>query len=187
MARLFNRAIRILLATNGMILIAGAMLGPIYALFVDRIGGDLLDASFMFAAFAATAGFVTLLSGKYSDRVKETEVIVALGYSIMALGFFSYIFVSSLMTLLIVQIIIGFGEAVYAPSFDALYSKHLSKGKAGRQWGAWEASNYFTIAFGALSGGLLVTRFGFNAMFVVMGLLCVFSALFILYLPRKVL
>jgi MFS family permease len=173
--------------TNGLILVAGAMLGPIYALFVERIGGDLLDASYTFAAFAVTAGVVTLLSGKYSDKMKESEIIVALGYSIMALGFFSYVFVSSLAMLLIVQVVIGLGEAIYAPSFDALYSKHITRGKSGRQWGAWEAINYFTIAIGAVGGGLLVTQFGFNAMFVAMGLLSVFSALFILFLPRDVL
>ena len=42
MKKLFNKAIKILLITNGFILIAGAMLGPIYALFVKKIGGDQL-------------------------------------------------------------------------------------------------------------------------------------------------
>ena len=51
----FNRALRILLSTNGMILLAGAMLGPIYALFVDKIGGDLMDASIAGGIFALVA------------------------------------------------------------------------------------------------------------------------------------
>ena len=80
--RLFqlNRAARILLGTNAMILLAGAMLGPIYALFVEDIGGDLLDASIAWAVFALAAGFTTLITGKYADKIKESELILVLGY-----------------------------------------------------------------------------------------------------------
>ena len=39
-----NRGLRILLLTNSFILLAGAMLGPIQAIFVDKVGGDLMDA-----------------------------------------------------------------------------------------------------------------------------------------------
>ena len=62
----FNKAIRILLTTNSFILIASAMLAPIYALFVEEIGSDLLDASYAFAVFAFVAGITTLISGKYA-------------------------------------------------------------------------------------------------------------------------
>lgn len=185
--KMFNRATKILLVTNGFILIAGAMLGPIYALFVEKIGGDLLDASYAFAAFALTAGITTFISGKYADKLKENELIVVWGYVIMGIGFLGYIFVASIWSLLVVQMIIGLGEAIYAPAFDSIYSKHISDRSSGREWGAWEAINYFTTALGAIAGGLLVTYFGFNLMFVIMGLLCFFSAFYIFRLPRKVL
>jgi len=57
----FNKALRILLVTNALILLAAAMLGPIYALFVKEIGGDLMDASIAGFIFAISAGLVTLL------------------------------------------------------------------------------------------------------------------------------
>lgn len=88
--KLLNRALRILLTTNASILMAGAMLGPIYALFVERIGGDLMDASMAGGIFALAAGLTTLVSGRYSDSIKEKELVVIVGYIIMGIGFFLY-------------------------------------------------------------------------------------------------
>jgi len=70
---LFNKALRILLITDGLVLIAGAMLGPIYTLFVEKIGGNLLDASLSGGIFAFGAGITTLIAGKFADKFKEKE------------------------------------------------------------------------------------------------------------------
>lgn len=67
----FRKGLNILLFTNAMILLACAMLGPIYALFVEEVGGDLLDASFAGGAFAIAAGVTTLISGRYTDKVNK--------------------------------------------------------------------------------------------------------------------
>ncbi len=187
MIRFFNKAIRILLFTNGLVLVAGAMLGPIYALFVEKIGGDLLDASYAFGVFALVAGITTLISGKYSDRLKENELILVVGYIIMGVGFFGYMLVDSIFSLLMVQVIIGLGEAIYVPALDTVYSRHVDGHKSGRDWGALEAIEYFASAFGAVAGGFLVVSFGFNMIFIMMGLLCFASAGYIYHLSRRVL
>ena len=180
----FNRALRILLFTNAAILIAAAMFGPIYALFVEKIGGNLMDASIASGIFAFVAGLTTIISGRYSDRIKENELVVVLGYLIIGIGFLLYLRVDSVIFLFIVEGIIGIGEAIYSPAFDALYSKHLDGRKSGLQWGAWESTNYFTAAAGAVVGGGLVTMFGFQFLFIVMAVLCFGSALYILRLKR---
>jgi MFS family permease len=185
--QIFNRPLKIMLSTNRLILIAGAMLAPIYAIFVERVGGDLLDASLAGGVFALAAGIASVLSGKFSDKMKENELIVCFGYTIVGLGFILYLFCDSVIFLLVIQIIIGLGEAVYSPAFDAVYSKHLEKRSAGKQWGAWESMNYFTAAAGAIIGGLIVTFFSFNVLFITMALLCFISAIYIYQLPRKVL
>jgi predicted MFS family arabinose efflux permease len=183
----FNHALRILLSTNALILLAAAMLGPIYAIFVERIGGDLMDASLAGGIFALVAGIVTLISGKYTDRIKEQEIVVIVGYLIIGCGFMVYSVVNSIAGLFLVQAIIGIGEAIYSPAFDAVYSKHLSVSKSGAQWGAWESMNYFTSSAGAILGGIIVTVFGFNALFFLMTALCFLSAFYIYRLPRRVL
>ncbi|MBU0706339.1 MFS transporter [Patescibacteria group bacterium] len=184
----FNRAIRILLATNALILLAGAMLGPIYAIFVEEIGGDLMDASVAGFLFAITAGLITLYTGKYSDGMRHSDKIVILGYSLIGTGFLLYQLVDSVMSLFAIQILIGIGEAVYSPAFDKLYSKHLDWGKSGTEWGTWESMNYFTAAFGALVGGILVTWLGFAALFYLMAFLSFSSGLYLYVVsPQRVL
>lgn len=182
-----NLALRILLMTDGLVVFSAAMLGPIYALFVRDIGGDILDTGLAAGVFTATAGVVVFLSGRFSDRVKEPEMVVASGYAIMASGFLSYLLVDSVGMLLLVQVMIGFGQALCSPSFDALYSKHVDPGRSGTQWGAWESMNYFAAAFGALAGSAVASLFGFPVLFTLMGCLAFTSALYIFALPRRVL
>lgn len=183
----FNKALRILLFTNSLVLFAGAMIGPIYALFVENIGGSLFDASITGGIFALSAGITTLAAGKYADKAKEEELIVVLGYIAIGLGFLLYMFIETIWALFAVQMLIGFGEAIYSPAFDKLYSKHITAKKAGREWGAWESLNYFSLFLGAVIGGFIVTKMGFNALFSIMALLCFISALYIFGLPRKLL
>ena len=163
------------------------MLGPIYALFVKDIGGDLLDAGLTGALFAFAGGVTTLIAGKFADHNKRDELIVALGYAILGLGFFLYIFVNSIWFLFGVQILTGFADAFYSPAFDVLYSKHVTKKKAGREWGAWEAMNYFLIAIGAAIGGIIASNFGFDAIFVIMSVLCFASSIYIWIFAKRTL
>jgi MFS family permease len=182
---LFNKSLRVLLITNGSILVSFAMLAPIYAVFVEKIGGDILDANYAYAVFAFAGGVITLVSSRIADVINKKYVIIA-GYLLIACGFMGYTQVDSVTELLIVQAIIGTGEAIYSPSFDALYSKHLDSGKYASEWGAWESMNYFCVAFGAIAGGLLVSKFGFDALFVIMGAVSFVSALHLLLLPKKI-
>lgn len=182
-----NRSLRILLMTNSLILLAGAMLGPIQAIFVDKVGGDLMDAGISGGIFSLVAGITVLVSGKFADRLKEPELVVVIGYIIMAFGFLSYLLVNSTISLFIVQAIIGFGDAIYNPPFDALYSRHLDPGKSGSQWGTWEAMSYFTVSIGAVIGGIIAKNFGFTPLFIIMAFLCLASAIYIYFLPRRVL
>jgi len=182
-----KKALRILLITDGLVLISGAMLGPIYAIYVDIVGGDLMDASIAGGIFALVAGLTVLVSGKFSDHVNEPKYIVSLGYTIIGFGFLLYILVNSVWFLFIVQAIIGFGEAIYTPAFDALYSKHLDKNEEATEWGGWEAMRYFTASGGAVIGGLVAMNFGFSPLFVIMCLLCFISAIYIFFLPKRTL
>ncbi len=181
---MLNRALKILVYTNSMTLLAAAMLAPIYAIFVEEVGWDLMDASIAGGIFALVAGITTIIAGRWTDKIKEKKLIIILWYIIMGIGFLLYFWVDSVIFLFIVQSIIWLGEAVYSPAFDALFSKNLDKNKSATQWWAWESTFYFTTAIWAVSGGWLVTLFGFQALFVTMAIMCFGSALYLLFLKQ---
>src|SRR3989344_6583524 len=112
-SRPLNRALRILLCTHGAILTASSAIGPIYALFVEKVGGDLLDARLAGTVFALATGLAMMVSGKFSNEAKQKEKLLSLGYAIVGIGFILYIFVGSIWELLLVQVIIGIGTAIY--------------------------------------------------------------------------
>jgi len=183
----FSKGIKTILLVDSIVMVAAAMLGPIYALFVEEIGGSLLDASFAAAIFAVVGGITCLISGNLTDKIKENELIIVFGYFMLGIGFFLYTFVDSILFLFGVQVIVGLAHAVSNPALDAVFSKHLDKGKVGKEWGAWEALGFFTYAIGAVVGGLIVINFGFDAIFIIMSILCFASAIYIYLLPRDIL
>lgn len=113
---------RILLITDAFYLISSGLLGPIYALYVEKIGGDLLDASITFSLFMLTAAVVVFLFARWEDKSKHQKKFVVLGYGIGALGTIGYIFVDSPFSLFLIQIILGLSVALKDPAYDALFS-----------------------------------------------------------------
>lgn len=103
----------------------------------------------------------------------------------MGIGYLLYTKVNSIWFLLIVQVIIGLGEAVYAPAFDVVYSNYLEGRKTGTQWGVLESLYYFTAASGALIGGLIVTKFGFKTLFIIMSILCFASSVYVYRFTKR--
>ena len=186
--RHFKRQTNILLWTNALVVVASGMLAPIYALYVKRIGGDLMDASITATMFFLSAGITSVLSGKLIDKIKEDEWIIVVGYLLMGLGYILYMLIKTPGQLFFVQILMGFSEALYYPALDTLYSKYIdNKERAGITWGSYEGMYYFTTAVGALLGGLVAHLFGFNYIFVIMSIFCFISAGYIAFLPRKLL
>lgn len=166
-----DRELKILLFSYAMIAFAGGMFGPIYAIFVENIGGDILTAGGAYAAFSIAAGVLTLLISRWEDHVKHQEKLIILGFAINSIGFLGYLFIQTPMHLFIVQIILGISMAIISPAYDSLYSKHLDKGKFSSEWGMWEGMNYIVLGISAAIGGVFGAIFGFRILFIAMFLI----------------
>ena len=182
-----TKPLQILLAADFAVLVAVAMLTPFYALYVSKIGGNILEAGAAASVFAVTAGLASIAAGRYAEDVKRKELLVGACFILIGVGFFGYIFIHAVWQLVIAQVFVGLVSAWYQPAYDALYTAHTGKKRiASLQWSLWEASNYFSIAIGALVGAFIVNYWGFPVLFAGMALLSIVSGIYLLMLPKRV-
>jgi MFS family permease len=166
-----DRYLKILLATYGLFVLAGGLLGPIYGVFVRNIGGDLTTAGISYGLFAISAGLLLFFFGVWEDHAKHKEKFVIVGYALAVVGLTGYLFVRNPTDLFIVQIILGLAQAINTPAYDALYSKHLDKGKAASEWGLLEGMDYMGQGIAAIIGGFIAAWYGFEILFSAMAIL----------------
>lgn len=168
-------------------MMAAAMLGPLYAIYVVKFIDGVMAISISWAAFLISTSIFTYLIAKKGDEIKEKEYLLLAGYVVRILSWISLIFVHNLWSLVMVQILLGLGESLGTPSFNALFADHLDKNKYIKEYSAWSLIANLTSAVGILSGGFIVNNFGFKALFILMAGLSLISFFGILFKPRKLL
>ena len=173
-----KHVLKILLRAQGFIIAAFALFSPIYAIFVERIGGGILAASGSVAAYSIATGLMIYIISRWEDHVKHLEKMIRIGYALSALGFLGYIFVQNITQFIIIQVLLGLSVAIRAPALDTLYSRHIDHKKSASEWGDWETMVYIVSALAALIGGYIAKTFGFNTLFMIMFVFSVLSFFF---------
>jgi len=182
-----NNALKSLFIYNGIFVMAAAMLGPLYAIYVVKFVDGITAVSISWAAFLISTSFFTYLVSRNGDGLREKEYLLLAGYVMRILSWILLIFVHSLWALVFVQILLGLGESLGTPSFNALFADHLDKNKYIKEYSTWSLIANLTSAVGILAGGFIVNNFGFKALFILMAGLSLISFFGILFKPRKLL
>lgn len=182
-----NRSLRILIGASTLMNFIIGMFAPFYAIYVVKIGGDIAFAGFSWAVFQVVCGVLMLLFTRWGLRVREQELLIALGYVLRAGVFLSYAFMSSMTQLLLTQVLWGIAAAIGVPAFDAVFSAHTSKDSSIAEWGGLEGVTSIAVGVAALIGGYVINELGFTSIFFGMAALSFFLGLYIWRLPRSVL
>lgn len=182
-----NKSLRILIAANTIMVFVIGLFAPFYAIFVQKIGGSLVFAGFSWAVLSIVSGVLILLFTKWELKVKEQELMVALGYFIRGAVFLSYAFMTNMPQLIFTQVLWGIAAAIGMPAFDALYSLHTDKDVSIAQWGGWEGIASIATGVAALLGSIIIEAFGYSAVFIIMSLVSIILGVYIWRLPREAL
>lgn len=173
-----NRHIKLLLFGGSIWYFGEGMLGPLFAVFAERIGGDVLDVSWAWATYLIVAGILYIVVGKITDAHDNKELIMVFGYAINAIATFGYLFVSAPWHLFVVQAGLGLALAMASPTWSALYAKHEDHKHDGYQWGLAGGSAQIITGFAIIIGGYIVSYGSFTALFATMGVIQVVATVY---------
>jgi len=163
-----KKEMKVLISADVMFMLAGGLFGPIYALFVEDIGGGLAVAGMAYSVYCIVAGILIYFIGKFEDKFDNQEMLVVVGYFILSIGYLGYLFVSSPLHLYLLQALFGVGAAIKLPVYRGIYSMNLDKGKFASEWGIWDSFTYIFWGISSFLGGHIAKAYGFRFLFLIM-------------------
>lgn len=182
-----NKSLKVLFTLNSTFVFASSLLGPLYAIYIKNIDDKIVSVSLSWAVFMFSSTVFVWFVSNYGDRVKEQEFLLAGGFLVRSLAWIGYIFVSDLTGVIVLQVVLGLGEALGTPSWNAIFARHLDEKKEIMEYSSWNIVSNLVVGVATIIGGIVVTYFGFNTLFIVMGALAMLSFVGVLILPRDVL
>lgn len=177
-----NRNIKLLLGTSILIHSGINFLSPIFAIYIGKIGGTMLDAGFAVGIYAILKGlFYFLFKNIKEDRVSK-KVMISSGYFIMGIGYFLYLYASMPLHIYFIQAILSIGETIITPSWSAVIAISLEKGKERHIYSNFYGYRSLFEGVAAITGGLFAMAFGFNTIFIMMFTFAVLSSILSLFI-----
>ena len=167
---------KILLITSLLTNFADSLIGSFYAIFVQKIGGDILYIGYTTTVYSIATGILIILIGKISDRLNK-KIVTIIGFLLFAAGNYGYLIITKPYQLFILQIVFAVATACLSAPLTALFSKFIKKGDEGFQWALDSGGSKIVVGLSVFVGTFIVSNFGFKILFLIMGTLQLVSAI----------
>jgi len=177
-----NKAIKILVSTDLIMFGALGLVTPFFAVFITNQiqGGSIEVIGFAAGIYAILKSLLQIPIGKFLDKVKGEKDdfgFLILGYLIVALVPIGYIFSFLPWHIYILQAIYAVGMAMAYPSWFAIFTRHVDKGKEAFEWSIWSTNIDLGVGIAGIIGGILVAKFNFNFVFILASIIACMSIL----------
>ncbi len=186
-----NRIIKYLIISDLVFWSSWGLITPIFAVFIiEKIeGGSVFIVGMAAAVYWIFRSFLRIPIGIFLDTCpgeKDDYLFLVVGLFIAALVPFGFVFASLPIHIYLLQAVYAVGMAMTSSGWAAIFTRHIDKGRESTEWGIDATSVGFGIGiFGAI-GGWAVTRFGFNPVFIVVGIFGLVGASFLLFLRKDI-
>jgi len=191
-----NKVIRILIYSDFILNSAWGFIGPVFAIFIVKniTVGDPVSGARV-AGFASLCYWITKsllqipLSKGFDRKVGERDDywFMFLGLLITGLSPFGFLISSLPWHIYLFQFLHATGMAMFIPSWNAVFTRHMDTKKAAYEWGMDSTLLGLGIGITGACGGLLVAVLGFKLLFILTGFLTISSAFLLLLIHKEIL
>lgn len=162
-----QKRLKFLLFVNLFSMVGFYMFTPLYALFVHSLDVSPRYISMIWGGYSLLLAMFLLIFGAWENTRRKSSALI-LGYFVCALASLSFLLVDSVESLLAVLAFNALGGGITMPAHKTLFARNEAKGKESQQWSWLDAGNMFAAAIGGFVGGVIISAFGFNGIFVAM-------------------
>lgn len=170
------RNIKVILSASIFLHIGINLFAPLYAVFVQKIGGTLADAGVAMGIYALLQGVLFLIFRRLPQHKFSHRSMIFSGYFVYALSYVFYIFASAPVHIFMIQALLAVGEVIIAPAFSAVIATSLAKGEERKNYSDFYGYRSIFQGVSAMAGGFFVLKFGFDTTFALMAAVALVAA-----------
>ena len=166
-----NGVVRLLVISDVIWMGALGLLGPIFSLFIVEYieGGNAAVAGTAAAIYLITKSVLQIPAAALIDRIhgeKDDFWIMFLGSVVAAFMPLLYLVVHTPGQLYVMQFLYGGVVAFTFPSYMALFTRHIDRGREGTDWGVYFTLTDLSSAAAASIGGVVATMVGYSPLII---------------------
>lgn len=191
MAFKINRIVKYLVLSDLFFWTGWGLINPIFALFiVQKIeGGSAFVVGLAAAIYWILKSALRVPVGMFLDKCsgeKDDYFFLVLGLFIASIVSFGFIFAQKTWHIYFLQSVYAVGMALTLSGWQAIFTRHIDKGKEATEWGLDATGLGFGVGIAGAIGGWLVTSFGFEVLFLLVGIFGIISIVFLLGLKNEI-
>jgi hypothetical protein len=195
MPKIINKIIKTLITSDFFLNLGWGLLSPIFALFVLEkitIGNPAKAAEV--AGFSAlfywiSKSLIEIPIGHFLDKndgERDDFWFMVVGTALTAIVPIGYLFATQPWHIYAFQIVHAIGMAMTLPSWLAIFTRHIDKGREAFEWSMETTSIGTGAGIAGGLGGIVAGAFGFKILFFSVSLLTIFSAVLLLLVKNNV-
>ncbi|KKR37793.1 hypothetical protein A2361_00270 [Candidatus Woesebacteria bacterium RIFOXYB1_FULL_40_26] len=186
-----NKIIEYLTFSDIMVLSGWGLISPILAVFfTEQVkGGTVALAGLAATVYFLTKSIVQIPIARFIDAKRgewDDYWVMIAGALIISISAFLYIFVQYPWQVIAVQIVYGLGGALAYPAWLAIFTRHVDTHREGFEWSFYYTATDLGSALTGGLGGLLAAAYGYNMVFVIVGISSLLGTAFLAGIVRDI-
>ncbi|HEY4504691.1 MAG TPA: MFS transporter [Candidatus Paceibacterota bacterium] len=180
-----SKFIKVLIFSDFLLYFSYGLITPIIAIFVSDqiIGANIETVGIATAVYWITRSLSTIPLARWMDKhegEKDEFKFMFWGALLMSLTLMSLVWATLPWHVYLIQVLFGVFNSMAIPGWRILFTNHLDRGKTGLEWGVWDVAVATGTALAAYVGSLVADYYGFDVLFVCVGIIGVLGALILI-------